>query len=80
MLSLPRAQVQSLVRELRSYKPCGVAKRNLKTGTKPTKRSSVPRHRLYKNRCFGADKRRAKSPVVRAVLLQQELRWFSFSS
>ena len=30
-LSLPKAQVQSLVRELRSHKPCGMAKKKKKT-------------------------------------------------
>ena len=30
MLSLPRAQVQSLVREIRSHKPRGVAKKKKK--------------------------------------------------
>ena len=30
MLSLPRARVQSLVRELRFHKPCGVSKRKKK--------------------------------------------------
>ena len=29
LLSLPRAQVHSLVRELRFHKPCGVAKKNI---------------------------------------------------
>ena len=80
MLSLPRAQVQSLVRELRSYKPCGVAKKKLKTKTKQTKNPSVPRHELYKNKYSGVDKCRAKCLAVIAAVLQQKLRWFSFSS
>lgn len=65
-------------RELRSYKPVMVWPKRIKGRSQNKQKPSVPRHELYKNKYSGVDKCRAKCLAVRAALLQQKLRWFSF--
>ena len=69
MPSLPRAQVQSLVGELRFHKPCGMAKKPPKPTNQPNKQN--PKINILEYR-MGKDPRKSSiwNPTTTAIILK----------